>query len=132
MWNYFRRILLIGVLLLPIAPSQHALAQDTAGLFVLIVQLEIVPSELENFKAAITENAQASVRDEPGCREFNVVIEKENASHLLLFEIYENAQAFAAHQASPHFKQYAAATARMIKSSKRVELIAVALNTKAR
>jgi len=124
--------LLICALLLLLAPGQRASAQGAPGPFVLVVELEIVPSELENFKAAIKENGQAAVRDEPGCREFNIVFEKDNPSRVLLFEVYDNAAAFAAHQASAHFKKYAAATANMIKSRKRIEMVAVALNTKGR
>jgi quinol monooxygenase YgiN len=122
--------LLIGVLLSFLVPGERASAQRASAPFVLVVELEIVPAELENFKAAIQENGQAAVRDEPGCREFNIVVEKDNPTRVLLFEVYDNAEAFAAHQASAHFKKYAAATTSMIKSRKRIEMVAVALNTK--
>ena len=130
MSKLLRMAFLIGMLLLLPASVQRASAQSASGPFVLVVELEIVPSELENFKAAVKENGRAAVLGEPGCREFNVVFEKDNPSRVLLFEVYENAEAYAAHQASAHFKKYAAATANMIKSRKRIEMVAVALNTK--
>jgi quinol monooxygenase YgiN len=43
-----------------------------------------------------------------------------------------SAEAFAAHQASAHFKKYVATTANMIKSRKRIEMTAMALNAKGR
>ncbi len=124
--------LLIAALMLLPAPGRQASAQGASGPFVLVVELEIVPSELENFRAAIKENGQAAVRDEPGCREFNIVFEKDSPTRVFLFEVYDNAEAFAAHQASAHFKKYAATTANMIKSRKRIEMVAVALNAKGR
>jgi quinol monooxygenase YgiN len=107
-------------------------AQSGPGGFVLAVELEIVPSELENFRAAIKENGQAAVREEPGCRQFNIASQKDDPTRILLFEVYDNAEAFAAHQATPHFKKYAATTANMVKSRKRIEMIPISLYAKAR
>jgi quinol monooxygenase YgiN len=66
----------------------------------------------------------------PGCRAFNIVVEKENPNRILLFEVYDNAEAFAAHQASAHFKKYVATTSNMVKSRKRIEMVPIALNAK--
>ncbi len=124
--------MLIGLSLLVVSSSQRATAQSAPAAFVLVVELEIVPAELGNFKAAIKENGQAAVRDEPGCRAFNIVFEQAKPNRILLFEIYDNAEAFAAHQGSVHFKKYAATTANMIKSRKRIEMTPIALNAKGR
>ena len=97
-----------------------------------VVELEIVPSELEAFKTAIKENGQAAVREEPGCQQFNIVFEKDNPARVLLFEVYDNTEAFAAHQATAHFKKYLATTKDMIKSRKRIEMTPLALNAKPR
>jgi quinol monooxygenase YgiN len=121
--------LLIAASLLLLAPGQRAAAQG-AGPVVVAVELEIVPADLENFKAAIKENGAACVREEAGCREFNVVFAKDNPNHVLLFEVYDNAEAVTAHQAAPHFKKYQAATANAIKSRKRTEMVPFALNSK--
>ncbi len=132
MFNRLGMFLLVGTLMLLPAPAERASAQGASSPFVLVVELQIVPSELENFRAAIKENGQTAVRDEPGCREFNIVYEKDNPARVLLFEVYDNAEAFAAHQASAHFKKYAATTASMIKSRKRIDMVPVALNAKGR
>ena len=42
--------------------------------YINAVELDIVPAEYEKFKAAILENAAASVK-EPGCRQFDVLFE---------------------------------------------------------
>ena len=69
-------------------------------------------------------------REEPGCREHNVVFEKNNPTHIFVFEIYDSAEALAAHLASAHFKKYRAATANMITSLKRIDMVPIALNAK--
>jgi quinol monooxygenase YgiN len=42
--------------------------------YINAVELDIVPAEYEKFKAAILENAAASIK-EPGCRQFDVLFE---------------------------------------------------------
>jgi autoinducer 2-degrading protein len=113
-----------------LAISQRATAQSGPGSFVLVVELEIFPSEIENFKKAISENGQTAVREEPGCRQFNIAFQRTDPNRVMLFEVYDNAEAFAAHQASAHFKKYAAATSSMVKSRKRIEMSPVGLFSK--
>jgi hypothetical protein len=49
--------------------------------YINAVELDIVPAEFEKFKAAILENAAASVK-EPGCRQFDVLVEESNSHHV--------------------------------------------------
>jgi quinol monooxygenase YgiN len=109
--------------------GQRAGAQDT-GPVVIVIELEIVPTELDNFKAVIKENAAAWVREEPGCLEFNVAFDKDNPTHALLFEVYENAEAIAAHQSTSRFKQHMAGAAKRIGSRKVTEMVPFVLNAK--
>ena len=111
--------------------GQRASAQD-GGPIVIVVELEIVPTELDNFKAAIKENAAAWVREEPGCLEFNVAFDKDNPTHAFLFEVYENAEAIVAHQATSRFKQHRAGAAKRVKSRKFTEMVPFVLNAKGR
>jgi quinol monooxygenase YgiN len=115
--------------LLLLAPGERAAAQG-AGPVVVAVELEIVPAELENFKAAIKENGAACVREEAGCRMFNIAFAKDDPNRVLLFEVYESAEAVTAHQAAPAFKKYQATVANMVKSRKRTEMVPLALNAK--
>ena len=130
MWNRVGIACMTVASLLLAAPVERAAAQ-AAGPVVVAVELEIVPSELEKFKAAIAENGAACVREEPGCRMFNIAFAKDDPNRVLLFEVYDNAEAIATHQAAPHFKKYMAATKDMIKSRKRTEMVPLALNAKA-
>jgi quinol monooxygenase YgiN len=111
-------------------PAQRAPADAIPGQFVLVVELEIDPAQLEQFKAAIKENGETAVRAEPGCRSFNAVFEKDNPTRVRLFEVYDSADAFKAHLESAHFKKYAEATKEMVISRKRIDTVPITLNVK--
>ena len=75
-------------------------------MFSLVVQMEVRPGWREEFLAGMTANAEASVRDEPGCLRFDVSSVEGEENRFLLYELYTDAAAFAAHKASPHFAQW--------------------------
>ena len=75
-------------------------------MFSLMVQLQVRPGRREQFLAGMTANARASVRDEPGCLRFDVCSVESDENRFVLYELYADAQAFAAHKATPHFAQW--------------------------
>ena len=89
------------------------------------------PAEFEKFKAAILENAAASVK-EPGCRQFDVLVEESDPHHVFLYEVYDNAAALEAHPATAHFKKYPATAAPMIAKRVARRMSPIAFNAKAR
>jgi autoinducer 2-degrading protein len=119
----------LAAALLLFAPSQRVAAQS-AGALVNIVELDIVPSEMEAFMAAIKDNGAAAVT-EPGCREFNIQVLASSPNHVLLFEVYDSAAALDAHRAGEHFKKYAATTAKMVAKRDVRAFTSVAFNSKA-
>ena len=75
-------------------------------MFSLVVQMEVRPGWREEFLAGMTANAEASVRDEPGCLRFDVSSVAGEENRFFLYEHYTDEAAFAAHKASPHFAQW--------------------------
>jgi (4S)-4-hydroxy-5-phosphonooxypentane-2,3-dione isomerase len=75
-------------------------------MFSLMVQMEVRPGRREEFLAGIAANAEASVRDEPGCLRFDVCSTDSDENRFVLYELYTDADAFAAHKAAPHFAQW--------------------------
>jgi (4S)-4-hydroxy-5-phosphonooxypentane-2,3-dione isomerase len=75
-------------------------------MFSLVVQMEVRPGRREEFLAGMTVNAEASVRDEPGCLRFDVSSVAGEENRFFLYEHYTDEAAFAAHKASPHFAQW--------------------------
>lgn len=106
-------IALFGAALLLLAMRGDNAAAQSGPLYINAVDLDIVPAEIDNFMAAIKENAAASMND-PGCREFAVSVSQKDPNHVLLFEVYDNAGALDVHRATDHFKKYMATTASMI------------------
>ena len=77
-------------------------------MFVLSVDLRIKPENVEAFTAKAIENA-ADSRKEPGCRQFDVLVDPKDRTKLMLYEVYVDDKAFEAHQQTAHFKKYAVA-----------------------
>jgi (4S)-4-hydroxy-5-phosphonooxypentane-2,3-dione isomerase len=75
-------------------------------MFSLVVQMEVRPEHREEFLAGMAANAEAAVRDEPGCLRFDVSSAAADPNRFFLYEIYADADAFEAHKASPHFAQW--------------------------
>ncbi len=75
-------------------------------MFSLVVQMEVRPGRREQFLAGMSANAEASVRDEPGCLRFDVCSVESDPERFLLYELYTDAEAFEAHKASAHFARW--------------------------
>ena len=72
---------------------------------VLLVEFVIHPAHVAAFNAAIAANAAASLA-EPGCRRFDVCTDPQRPGRFVLYEIYDDDDAVAAHLAAPHFKAF--------------------------
>jgi autoinducer 2-degrading protein len=82
--------------------------------YVVIVEFDIAPGQFAAFMPLMTVNAEASRRDEKGCRRFDVCVPREHKDRVFLYEIYDDEAAFEAHLQSSHFKEFAAATKDMV------------------
>ena len=75
-------------------------------MFSMVVSMEVRPESREEFLAGMAANAEASVRDEPGCLRFDICSVDGDENRFVLYELYTDADAFAAHKAAPHFAQW--------------------------
>ncbi len=66
------------------------------------VQIQVHPSHLEAFRVATLANASAS-RREPGVVRFDVCQQADAPDRWVLWEVYRNAAAHAAHRETPHY-----------------------------
>ena len=76
------------------------------GAFVLVVNLEIKPGDVDRFMAMALENAKASRETEPGCRQFDVLVDPNDKTKVMFYEVYADEAAFQVHQQTAHFKNY--------------------------
>ena len=106
-----------------------AFAQNK-NLVVRIAKLQIDSAQLENYKTALKIHAETAVRVEPGVLTLYAVYEKDHPTHVTVFEIYANADAYKAHLKTPHFIQYKTSTKDIVKSIELIETVPIALETK--
>ena len=73
---------------------------------ILIVELQLKPGTVDQFMRIVGDNAQASVRDEPGCIRFDVLRPEGEADRVVLYEHYVDEKAFAVHLRTAHYRAF--------------------------
>lgn len=73
-------------------------------MFAVTVTFTIHEGKMDAFLPLIRKNAQSSVRDEPGCQQFDVCTDPDQPNRVFLYELYDDEAAFEAHQEMAHFK----------------------------
>jgi (4S)-4-hydroxy-5-phosphonooxypentane-2,3-dione isomerase len=86
--------------------------------FVLVVNIRVKPEHADKFMQALKVNA-GEARKEPGCRQFDVLVDPNDRTKLMLYEVYDDESAFEAHQQTPHFKKYLAEAVPLLASRER-------------
>ena len=86
--------------------------------FVLQVDIRIKPENVRAFMEKIAENA-AAARKEAACKQFDVVVDPKDPTHLMLYEVYVDEKAFEAHQQTAAFKKYLAEAVPLLASRER-------------
>ena len=86
--------------------------------YVLQVQITIKPENVDKFMPKVLENA-AAARKEPGNLAFDVNVDPQDRTKVMLYEVYNDEKAFEVHQATPHFKKYVAEAVPLLASRER-------------
>ena len=76
---------------------------------VVLVDFLVKSSFVARFRDLIAVNAKTSLERETGCTRFDVLCDPAEPRRFVLYEIYDDEDAFAAHLASSHYKSFAAA-----------------------
>lgn len=74
-------------------------------MFILIVDIHVLPEHLEAFKAATIDNSTNS-RLEPGCVRFDFLQDADNPAHFALHEAYRDRAAVDAHRNTAHYLRW--------------------------
>lgn len=75
---------------------------------ILVVSIEVKPEHIDAFMVEMLANAHGT-RTEPGNLRYDVLRALDDPNHITLYEVYESAEALAAHRETPHFKRWLAA-----------------------
>jgi len=79
-------------------------------LFVVVVEFHLKPGTRSQFRSLIDANADASVKNEPGCLQFDVLEPEGEGDRVMLHEIDSDKAAFDAHLRTEHFQTFASAS----------------------
>jgi quinol monooxygenase YgiN len=74
--------------------------------YVVIPEFVVKPGCLDAFLALAMDDANSSVADEPGCRQFDVVQVEGKLDHVIFYEVYDSRAAFEEHLKTPHFARF--------------------------
>jgi autoinducer 2-degrading protein len=82
-------------------------------MLVVHVDVRVRPERITEFLDATVVNAQASLR-EPGILRFDVIQDQADPAHIVLVEVYRDADAPAAHKETEHYATWRDTVAEMM------------------
>ena len=82
-------------------------------MLIVHVHVRVRPGRTEDFLAATLVNARASLT-EPGVLRFDVIQDNDDPRHVVLVEVYRDADAASAHKQEPHYATWRDAVAEMM------------------
>jgi (4S)-4-hydroxy-5-phosphonooxypentane-2,3-dione isomerase len=99
-----------------------------APLYISAVDLEINPSSMTKFLAALQPDGAAMIQ-EAGAREFVSTTGQKDPNHVFIFEVYTNAAAYDAHQKTAAYAKFVGLTMLMLKNYNIRPFTSVVMNT---
>jgi quinol monooxygenase YgiN len=127
-----KQVLTFGVPLFLALFGAADVGEVMAQQHIQIAEIEVDPAQLESYKAAVEEQIEAAIRLEPGVLVLYSVSAKDNPTHVTVFEIYRDREAYLAHLQAPHFLKYKTTVEKMVKSLKLVQTVPIMLGAKAK
>ena len=97
-------------------------SQESNGLFVRLVKIEIDPSTESEYIELLNQQMNTAINIEEGVLEYRVVNEKENPHLFTFIEIYRDYNSYLSHIKSQHFLAYKSKTQEMVKSLKLIDV----------
>lgn len=125
-----KQLLFLGASLVAATECGHAIAQEMQGPYVQVAEIEVDATQLEQYKAAVHEQIETAIRVEAGVLVLYAVADKDSPTHVRVFEIYADKDAYQSHLQSAHFKKYKTTTEKMVKSLKLVQTVPIVLGAK--
>ncbi|WP_232065054.1 putative quinol monooxygenase [Rhodocytophaga rosea] len=118
----------ILIFLIMLLPSISVFAQKS-DMMIRIAEIEIHSTYLEEYTKILQEEAEASLRLEPGVISIFPMYQQENPNQIRILEIYANKEAYKSHLKTPHFQKYKTTTLNMVKSLKLIDMKALDTDT---
>jgi (4S)-4-hydroxy-5-phosphonooxypentane-2,3-dione isomerase len=84
--------------------------------FAIFLTVVTLPGKRPEFLQLVEVNRERSLADEPGCRSYDILEKPGVEDTVCMFEVYESAEAFEEHRATPHFEVCSAGIAPLVAS----------------
>ena len=120
-----KKIGILAAFIIMLSTTKQAAAQK-----VRVARIIIDSNQLDAYKAALKEGVETAVRVEPGVITLFAAYEKNNPTHVTVFEVYADEKAYQAHLQTPHFKKYKETTKDMVRSLELIDMSPIGLATK--
>ena len=104
------------------AAASSSSSGSSQGMLVRISEIQIDPAQLEAYNALLQEEAEASVRLEPGVISIFPMYQREKPTEVRILEIYASRAAYESHLQTPHFQKYKTTTLPMVKSLRLLDM----------
>jgi quinol monooxygenase YgiN len=95
---------------------------NVENMMIRIAEIEIDSNYLQEYNTILKEEAEASVRLEPGVICIYPMYQSDKPTQIRLLEIYANTEAYESHLKTPHFQKYKTSTLDMVKSLKLIDM----------
>jgi quinol monooxygenase YgiN len=122
-------LFILFTLIISFVLNNKVSAQDNKQI-VRMAKLVIDPAQLEKYKAALKEQMETALHNEPGVLLYNAVYEKNDQTHITILEVYASDSAYMAHRETAHFKKYKDTVKDMVKSLELIDVIPIGLASK--
>ncbi len=96
---------------------------DQPKSFVVIAELSVPAPQRAEFLELCAFDSRSSLRDEPGCRQFDVLTMEDAPDAIVLYEIYDDRAAFEAHLTTPHYAAFAEGVTRLCVTKTQVRFL---------
>lgn len=113
----------------PIAIAQTKTTFTSEDMMIRIAEIEVDSSYIDKYVSILKDEAEASVRLEPGVICIYPMFQIEHPTKIRLLEIYANQEAYKSHLQTPHFKHYKETTLKMVKDLKLIDMEAISPET---
>jgi quinol monooxygenase YgiN len=126
-----QKVLAVAALMV-VLHSHHAVSAQSRDMMVRISEIQIHPKDLAAYTQILQEEAESSVRLEPGVIAIFPMYQREHPTEFRILEIYASREAYESHLKTPHFQKYKTTTLQMVKSLKLIDMQTVDAATMAR
>jgi quinol monooxygenase YgiN len=127
-----RRHLLTIIITSMFSIMQNQPLYSQANQCLRIAHVVIDSAQLDNYRAALKEGIETAVRAEPGVISLYAVYDKNNPTHVTVFEIYADIAAYESHVQTAHFKKYKSTVQNMVKSLELTDVVPIAFESKSK